>query len=184
MELSEQSQYPGQAVYSRSTPYQRIVITRQADDTRLFLNGNLQFSSRDEYRYHEALVHPALAAVAHPRQVLVLGGGDGLAVREILKYPEVQSITLVDLDPEMTSLFRGSDFLAQLNGGALRSPKVHVVNADAFVWLQGARGSYDAIVVDFPDPSNYSIGKLFSATFYRHLNDLLAPDGWAVIQST
>jgi spermidine synthase len=184
MEWSEQSQYPGQALYSRSTPYQRIVITRQADDTRLFLNGNLQFSSRDEYRYHEALVHPALGAVAHPRQVLVLGGGDGLAVREILKYPDVQSVTLVDLDPEMTSLFRRSDFLAALNGGALRSPKVHVVNADAFVWLQGARGTYDAIVVDFPDPSSYSIGKLFSATFYRRLNELLAPEGWAVIQST
>jgi spermidine synthase len=184
MEFSEQSQYPGQALYSRSTAYQRIVITRQSDDTRLFLNGNLQFSSRDEYRYHEALVHPALAAVAHPRKVLVLGGGDGLAVREILKYPEVESVTLVDLDPEMTSLFRRSDFLAALNGGALRSPKVHVVNADAFVWLQGARGTYDAIVADFPDPSNYSIGKLFSVTFYRRLNEMLAADGWAVIQST
>jgi spermidine synthase len=116
--------------------------------------------------------------------VLVLGGGDGLAVREILKYPEVESVTLVDLDPEMTSLFRRSDFLAALNGGALRSPKVHVVNADAFVWLQGARGTYDAIVADFPDPSNYSIGKLFSVTFYRRLNEMLAADGWAVIQST
>jgi spermidine synthase len=184
MALSEEAQYPGQAVFAKSTAYQRIVVTRQADDIRLFLNGNLQFSSRDEYRYHEALVHPALAEVGRPRRVLVLGGGDGLALREILKYPSVESITLVDLDPEMTALFARTPFLSALNAGALRSPKVHVVNADAFVWLQSAKDEFDAVVVDFPDPSNYSIGKLFSATFYKRLNAILAPDGWAVIQST
>jgi spermidine synthase len=182
--FTEQSQYPGQAVFAKSTPYQRIVVTRQADDIRLFLNGNLQFSSRDEYRYHEALVHPALAEVAEPRRVLVLGGGDGLALREILKYSTVESITLVDLDPEVTSLFSRTRFLAALNGNSLQSPKVHVINADAFVWLQTDHGTYDAIVVDFPDPSNYSIGKLFSLTFYRRLSAALAPGGWAVIQST
>jgi spermidine synthase len=184
MALSEEGQYPGQALFARSTPYQRIVVTRQADDIRLFLNGNLQFSSRDEYRYHEALVHPIMAALDAPRQVLVMGGGDGLAVRELLKYPSVQSITLVDLDPEMTRLFSRTPFLADLNGGALGSPKVHIVNADAFVWLRAAQGPYDAIIVDFPDPSNYSIGKLFSVTFYRRLGEVLAPGGLAVIQST
>jgi spermidine synthase len=184
MSLSEEGQYPGQAVFSRATPYQRIVVTRQADDIRLFLNGNLQFSSRDEYRYHEALVHPLMAQVGEPRQVLVLGGGDGLAVREILKYPSVQSVTLVDLDPEVTSLFSRTPFLASLNQGALNSDKVHVVNADAFVWLQSARDHYDAVIVDFPDPSNYSIGKLFTLTFYRRLAGVLTTNGWAVIQST
>jgi spermidine synthase len=184
MALSEEGQYPGQALFAKSTAYQRIVVTRQADDIRLFLNGNLQFSSRDEYRYHEALVHPIMAAIEQPRTVLVLGGGDGLAVRELLKYPTVQSITLVDLDPEMTDLFSRSPFLAQLNGGSLRSNKVHIVNADAFVWLRAARDTYDAIIVDFPDPSNYSIGKLYSLTFYRRLSEVLAPHGWAVIQST
>jgi len=184
MELSEQGQYPGQAIFAKSTPYQRIVVTREGDDVRLFLNGNLQFSSRDEYRYHEALVHPVLAEVPHPSRVLVLGGGDGLAVREILKYPGVESITLVDLDPAMTALFSQTGFLSQLNAGALRSPKVHVINADAFVWLQDVHEQFDAIVVDFPDPSNYSIGKLFSVTFYRRLAAVLAPNGWAVIQST
>ena len=184
MSLSEQGQYPGQALYAKWTPYQRIVVTRAADDIRLFLNGNLQFSSRDEYRYHEALVHPLMTAVRQPHQVLVLGGGDGLAVREILKYPTIESVTLVDLDPEVTSLFSRTPFLAALNQGALLSPKVHVINADAFVWLQSARQHYDAIIVDFPDPSNYSIGKLFSLTFYRRLNAVLTDDGWAVIQST
>src|SRR6185369_18067850 len=102
---------------------------------RLYLNGNLQFSSRDEYRYHEALVHPGLGALPHARRVLVLGGGDGLAVREILKYPGVESVTLVDLDPEMTKLFSTHPLLVQLNRGSLTSPKVHVINADAFVWI-------------------------------------------------
>jgi len=184
MALSEEGQYPGQALFAKSTAYQRIVVTRQADDIRLFLNGNLQFSSRDEYRYHEALVHPIMAAIDRPQHVLVLGGGDGLAVRELLKYPSVETITLVDLDPEMTQLFSRSPFLSRLNGGSLRSPKVQVVNADAFVWLKDAQASYDAIIVDFPDPSNYSIGKLFSLTFYRRLSEVLAPNGWAVIQST
>lgn len=184
MSLSEEGQYPGQALFSKSTAYQRIVVTRQADDIRLFLNGNLQFSSRDEYRYHEALVHPIMAAVEQPRRVLVLGGGDGLAVRELLKYPSVESITLVDLDPEMTALFSRSPFLTALNLGSLTSSKLHVINADAFVWLKDVRETYDAIIVDFPDPSNYSIGKLFSLTFYKRLSEVLAPDGWAVIQST
>ena len=184
MSISEAAQYPGQAVYAKSTPYQRVVLTREADDIRLFLNGNLQFSSRDEYRYHEALVHPLMSEVAQPRRVLVLGGGDGLAVREILKYPGVESVTLVDLDPQVTSLFTRTPFLSALNGGSLSSSKVHVINADAFVWLESAPDRYDAVIVDFPDPSNYSIGKLFSLTFYRRLRAVLAADGWAVVQST
>jgi spermidine synthase len=184
MATSEQAQYPGATVFARSTPYQRIVVTRQADDIRLFLNGNLQFSSRDEYRYHEALVHPIMAAIGQPRRVLVLGGGDGLAVREILRYPSVSAVTLVDLDPEMTALFSRTAFLAALNQHSLTSPKVRIINADAFVWLRNTHEVFDAIVVDFPDPSNYSVGKLFSVTFYRLLDTALAPDGWAVIQST
>jgi spermidine synthase len=189
MALGEQSLYPGKAIVSRSTPYQRLVITRQGDDIRLFLNGNLQFSSRDEYRYHEALVHPVMAALHQPKHILILGGGDGLAAREILKYPSVEDITLVDLDPEMTGLFSQTPVLQQLNGHSLNSEKLHVVHADAFVWLRQAAirmnaDQYDAIFVDFPDPSSYSIGKLYSQTFYSHLNEVLAADGLAVIQST
>ena len=102
---ADNSLYADEVIFSRTTPYQRIVLTKWKDDLRLFLNSHLQFSSRDEYRYHEALVHPGLAALPGAHHVLVLGGGDGLAVREILKYPSVESITLVDLDPEMTHLF-------------------------------------------------------------------------------
>ena len=91
--------------HAESSRFQRIVLTRRDDDLRLYLNGNLQFSSRDEYRYHEALVHPAMGRVASPRNVLILGGGDGLAAREVLRYPSVERVTLVDLDPVMTGLF-------------------------------------------------------------------------------
>jgi spermidine synthase len=97
--LSEEQIYSDKIIYAESTRAQRIVVTRWRDDLRLFLNGNLQFSALDEYRYHEALVHPALASIPHARRALVLGGGDGMALREILKYPNIEQVTLVDLDP-------------------------------------------------------------------------------------
>jgi spermidine synthase len=181
---AEVAAYGDPILYAESTPYQRIVLTKRADDLRLYLNGNLQFSSRDEYRYHEALVHPALSRVPALRDVLVLGGGDGLAVREVLKYPQVRSVTLVDLDPAMTALFTRSAMLAALNRNALRSPKVRVVNADAFRWLRANRRRFDAVLVDFPDPTNFAIGKLYTVSFYRELARALAPDGVASIQST
>lgn len=181
---AEVGAYSEPVIYAASTPYQRIVLTKQRDDLRLYLNGNLQFSSRDEYRYHEALVHPALSRVAQPRDVLVLGGGDGLAVREILKYPSVRSITLVDLDPAMTALFSRSALLTPLNNGSLRSPKVHIVNADAFVWLRANRRKFDAVLVDFPDPTNFAIGKLYTISCYRELARALAPGAVVSVQST
>jgi spermidine synthase len=181
---AEVAAYGDPIIYADATPYQRIVITKRANDLRLFLNGNLQFSSRDEYRYHEALVHPVLSRVANPRRVLVLGGGDGLAVREILKYPNVESVTLVDLDPAMTTLFRKSSMLVALNQGSLLSPKVHVVTADAFSWLRTNRQRFDAVLVDFPDPTNFAIGKLYTVTFYRELARALNPGAMLSVQST
>jgi spermidine synthase len=184
MHYSETMTYEDRVVYAASSPYQRIVLTKSRRELRLFLNGNLQFSSADEYRYHEALVHPALSSVPSPRTVLVLGGGDGLAVREALKYPSVQNITLVDLDAEMTRLFRTQEMLVHLNDSSLLNNRVKVFNADAFTWLRNNRSLFDAIIVDFPDPSNFSIGKLYSTTFYHLLKNSLAPGGVAVIQST
>ncbi|BCB27242.1 polyamine aminopropyltransferase 1 [Sulfurimicrobium lacus] len=182
--LAEANLYADEIIYTETTPYQRIVLTRWQDDVRLFLNGNLQFSSRDEYRYHEALIHPALQAVKQPRRVLVLGGGDGLAVREILKYPGIESITLVDLDPNMTRLFSRLPLLRELNQDALHSPKLKLVNDDAFLWLEKNGEFYDFIVVDFPDPTNFALGKLYTNTFYRLLEKRLSQHGLAVIQST
>lgn len=184
LHFTETLSYRGNIIYARTTPYQRIVITHDEGSLQLFLNGNLQFNARDEYRYHEALIHPGLQAVNKPQDVLVLGGGDGLAVREILKYESVKSITLVDLDPDMTRLFRSNEMLLALNKGALNSAKVNIINADAFVWIKENRLSYDFIAVDFPDPSNFSLGKLYTNTFYKLLYHSLKDDGVIVIQST
>ncbi len=181
---AEQQMYQDPILYTRTTPYQRIVLTRWKDDLRLFLNNNLQFSSADEYRYHEALVHPGLASLPWARRVLVLGGGDGLAVREILKYPQIEHITLVDLDPGMTSLFRDAPALRALNGNAFHSPKVQVINTDAGRWLEDSRERFDFVVVDFPDPSNFAVGKLYTTAFYRLLARHVVPEGRAVIQAT
>ncbi len=177
--------YGDSVIVRESSEYQRVVITAGPAGVRLFLNGNLQFHSRDEYRYHEALVHPAMMAHGAPRRVLVLGGGDGMAVREVLKYPSVEAVTLVELDPHMTRLFRDKPLLAALNANALASPKVTIVNADAFTWLDGQRDAvFDVIVIDFPDPTNFSIGKLYSTTFYRLVDQHLAAGGFAVVQTT
>jgi spermidine synthase len=182
--FAEDNIYADEIILSRDTPYQHVVLTRWKDDLRLFLNAHLQFSSRDEYRYHEALVHPGLAAVPGARSVLVLGGGDGLAVREILRYPQVERVVLVDLDPEMTRLFSQNALLTSLNTGSLRSPKVTVVNADAFLWVDSAPDVFDFIVVDFPDPTNYGLGKLYTTVFFAALGHHLSDRGTFVVQST
>ena len=210
--FAEDKFYQDRIVFTAASPYQRIVVTDGKLGHRLFLNGNLQFAERDEYRYHEALVHPAMAAHGAPKKVAVLGGGDGMAVREILKYPSVESVTLVELDPAMTRLFTDNATLARLNGHALRSPKVQVINTDAFQWLQdgqsraagppqgasapqggsepraagnvGAQDTFDVIVVDFPDPTNFAIGKLYTNSFYALLDRRLAASGYAVVQTT
>jgi spermidine synthase len=181
---AEDNIYADDVIFARDTPYQRIVLTRFKDDIRLFLNSHLQFSSRDEYRYHEALVHPGLSAVPAPRRVLVMGGGDGLAVREILKYPQVESITLVDLDPEMTRLFSTHPMLTALNQKSFLSPRVHIVTADAFPWVDSNGESFDFIVADFPDPTNYSLGKLYTTAFYKAAARHLSAQGLMVVQST
>jgi spermidine synthase len=193
--------YSDRMVFATSSSYQRVVVTQGKQGARLFLNGNLQFAERDEYRYHEALVHPAMAAHGAPKRVAVLGGGDGMAVREVLKYPTVESVTLVELDPTMTDLFSREPMLLKLNGNALRDKRVRIINSDAYQWLDGPTPgasadpdsqasagdnpeAFDVIIVDFPDPSNFSLGKLYTHSFYTLLQRKLAASGYAVIQST
>ena len=174
--------------FTKQTEYQRIVVTQARSGVSLFLDGNLQFASIDEYRYHEALVHPAFAVAERKENVLVLGGGDGLAVREILRHPEVKSVTLVDLDKGMTDLARELPLLRELNQRSLFDPRVRVVNDDAMVWIsQDHRGippKFDVVIVDFPDPNNFSLGKLYTVRFYRLLLERLADGGVVSVQST
>ena len=181
---AEDRLYGDNVLFAETSPYQRVVVTAGKAGVRLFLNGNLQFHSRDEYRYHEALVHPAMAAHGAPKQVLVLGGGDGMAVREVLKYPGVERVTLVELDAHMTALFARQPLLRALNADALLSPKLRIVNADAFGWLERNADAFDVIVVDFPDPTNFSIGKLYTTSFYQLLDGHLNAGGYAVVQTT
>ena len=182
--FAEDKFYQDRIVLSSASPYQRIVVTHGKPGYRLYLNGNLQFAERDEYRYHEALVHPVMAAHGAPKRVAVLGGGDGMAVREVLKYPSVESVTLVELDPAMTDLFSQHPMLTKLNKNALTDPRVKIVNADAFQWLQADTDMFDVVIVDFPDPTNFAIGKLFTNSFYALLDQRLAASGYAVIQTT
>ncbi|MFL6373503.1 MAG: polyamine aminopropyltransferase, partial [Pyrinomonadaceae bacterium] len=163
-----------------------IVVTKGKLGYALFLNGNLQFNSFDEYRYHEALVHPPFAAFeGTPKRVLVLGGGDGLALREIEKYPSVEFIQIVDLDPDMTNISRAVPPLGELNRHSFDDPRVHLTNGDAFVWLdQTQTEPFDIAVVDFPDPNNFALGKLYTTRFYNLLKNKLRPDSAVVIQTT
>ncbi len=196
-DFGESSLYEMPVIFSQKTPYQRLTITRWQDDIRLYIDGNLQFASSDEHRYHEALVHPVMAAAAaarprldagEARRVLVLGGGDGLALRELVKHEDVGSIDLVDLDPAMTELFGSHPMLTELNRGALADPRVEVHNRDAMEWLaeheRAGEPAFDVAIVDLPDPNNFSLGKLYTQSFYRLLARRLRPDGVAVVQAT
>ncbi|MCA2958635.1 MAG: polyamine aminopropyltransferase [Silvanigrellales bacterium] len=176
--------FPGEIIHTQNTPYQRILVSRSDNDVSLYLNGNLQFSSADEYRYHESLVHPVLAHASSRTNVLLLGGGDGLALRELLKHSDVASITMVELDPAVTTLFRTHPVLTHLNARSLFSPKLNLLHEDAFAWVKANTQVFDVIIADFPDPSNYSLGKLYSDAFYRELRRALKPGGVGVVQST
>ncbi|MDG4787354.1 polyamine aminopropyltransferase [Micromonospora sp. WMMD1102] len=175
-------------VHAERSAYQEIVLTRSVPlvsqgvtDLRLYLNGDLQFSSVDEYRYHEALVHPVLAGTRG--SVLVLGGGDGLAVRELLRYPDVGTVTVVELDPAVVRLARTEPQLRALNRDAFADPRVRMVNADAFAWLRGQPARFDAVVVDLPDPDETATAKLYSVEFYSLVRAAVAERGRVVVQA-
>jgi spermidine synthase len=176
--------YDDEVIFTKSTPYQRLVLTRWREDVRLYINGALQFSALDEYRYHESLVHPAMSVAATPRRVLVLGGGDGLAVREVLKHGSVERIDLVDIDPDMTGLFKTRPLLTALNHGALNDPKVRVINADAMNFLTESRDFYDVVIMDFPDPNVPAVGKLYSRSFFQLALRRISARGVLTTQAT
>jgi len=180
---ARQALYDDPVVVATRSAYQEIVLTssRETEDVRLFLDGDLQFASSDEHRYHEALVHPALLPGA--RSVLILGGGDGLAAREVLKHTGVQRVVEVELDPEVVRLARTDPRMVRANRGALDDPRVEVVVADAMTWLRTANETFDAVVVDMPDPDQPATAKLYSQEFYGLAARALAPGGRLVVQA-
>ena len=180
----EANLYEDTIIHSEHSAYQHIVLTRHRDDLRLYLNGSLQFSSRDEYRYHEALVHPAMSAAIARERVLIIGGGDGLGLREVLRYDDVKEAVLVDLDPAVTDLARSHPALTAINGGSLDDPRATVVNDDGYSYLQNGTDLFGVILVDLPDPSREALAKLYSVSFYQLVRRRLAAGGVAVTQAT
>lgn len=180
----EDKMYRDKVIFSKQTQYQRVVLTRFKEDIRLFLDGNIQFSSIDEYRYHEALVHIPMSVAKSVENVLVIGGGDGMAVREILKYKDVKKITLVDLDKEITDLCKTNDIIRSLNENALNSSRLEIINQDAFSYLEKNTQIYDVIIIDLPDPNNDALNKLYTNLFYRLCYKSLSEDGALSVQST
>lgn len=176
--------YDDRVVYSEQTPYQKITLTRYQNDVRLFLNGNLQFSSIDEYRYHEMLVHTPMAIKPDARRILLLGAGDGLAIRELLKYPTVEDIVLVDLDEAVVRVARNSPYVSQLNKAALDNDKVTIIHTDAFEYVKTSTQPFDIIIADLPDPNNISLSRLYSRYFYHELSKQLVEDGVFITQAT
>jgi spermidine synthase len=182
---SRQRLYADPIIAYQHSAYQEIVVTRRGDDTRLYLDGGLQFSTRDEYRYTESLVYPALAANA--RSVLVIGGGDGLADRELLRQNGIDRIVQVELDPAMIAMAR--TVLHDANSGALDNPRVQVITADAMTWLREPHpdvippGGFDAVIVDLPDPDTPVLGRLYSTEFYALISHAISPHGLMVVQS-
>ncbi|MFI6644311.1 polyamine aminopropyltransferase [Streptomyces sp. NPDC050504] len=165
------------------TDVQEVVLRgRGVRSLDMFLDGRLRVSGRDEYRYHEALVHPAMRG-PHAR-VLVLGGGDGLAAREVLRYADVESVTVVELDRGVVELARTDRALAALNGHVYGDPRLRTVIGDAFNWLrERPRGSYDVVVSDLPDPGITPSTKLYSEEFYGLTARVLAPGGRLVVHA-
>ncbi|MFD4366844.1 polyamine aminopropyltransferase [Rhodococcus sp. NPDC058521] len=177
---ARQRLYTDPVVAAERSQYQEIVVTERKGDTRLFLDGDLQFSSIDEHRYTESLVYPAVAD--DPERVLILGGGDGLAAREVLRLPSVRDVVQVELDPAVIDL--ANTRLVDLNEGALMDPRVHVVLDDAFKWMREHRGeAFDSVIVDLPDPDTPALGRLYSSEFYGLARSLLGPDGKMVVQA-
>lgn len=180
----EQKKYKDKVIFSEQTKYQKIVLTEWKDEHWLYLNGNLQFCSIDEEMYHEPLVHPIMQLHQNPQKVLVLGGGDGCAVRELLKYPSVEHIDLVDLDPKMTDLGKMNPELININEGSMSSSKLSIYNKDAYVHLeQDNRSFYDVIIIDLPDPRSVELGRLYSHEFYSLCHRKLRPNGLLITQA-
>lgn len=175
--------YRDRIIFSKTTPYQQLVLTQAGDDLRLYINRVIQFSSVDEYRYHESLVHPALSRARYRKKVLILGGGEGLAAREVLKYPDVEKVIIVDIDPEVFQIARSNAQLRKLNRESLFDPRLETVAADAFVFLRQYEDLFDVIIADLPDPTSESLARLYSREFYAMAHRRLTPGGLLVTQA-
>jgi spermidine synthase len=180
---SEQSQYKDKIVYQTQSKYQKITVTQWKEHFWLFINGNQQLSTFDEFLYHEPMVHPIMTLTPEHKDILIIGGGDGFNVKELLKYEAVENITVVDLDPAMTELGKNFEGLVKYNENALHNPKVKIINADGFTFLEKHDHFYDLILIDLPDAKNIELNKLYSLEFYQMAYRSLRPNGHLITQA-
>jgi spermidine synthase len=188
----EQKRYKDKIIFEEQSRYQKIVMTQYKDDYWLYLNSHLQFSTFDEWLYHEPLVHPVMQLATQSEKdyraegkidVLILGGGDGCAAREVLKYENINSITLVDLDPSMTKLGKENPIIKEVNENSLNNKRVKVYNSDAFNFLADSMVFYDVMIVDFPDPKTIEVNRLYTLEFYQLCYQHLRPQGIMITQA-
>ncbi|GLX82511.1 polyamine aminopropyltransferase [Thalassotalea eurytherma] len=193
--------YLDKVVYTDKTRYQQLTFTERllgSDHNTVinfYLNGRLQFSSSDEFIYHGYLVEPVLAGSARQENILIVGGGDGLALRDVLRW-QPKNVTLIDLDAQLMELFTSPDEhlpsplarkIKQLTQNSFSDERVEVIAADAFLAIDELikqNRQYDAVIVDLPDPSHPDLNKLYSVNFYARIKQLLSGDGLMAIQST
>ena len=183
-DMIEKKLYQFPIIYSVQTSYQKITLTAQKGRVQFYINGAIQFDSIDEYRYHESLVHPVMSMSKSKENILIIGGGDGMALREVIKYPSVKEITLVDLDPAITTLFSTNEILTKLNQNSFEDKRVTIINQDAWKFIENSNRLYDVIIIDLPDPNNISLSRLYSQSFYRLLSSHLSKAGALVTQSS
>lgn len=181
--FGEQTKYKDKIVIQEQSIYQKIIVTKWKNDYWLYLNDNLQFSTYDEPLYHEVIVHPMMQILQKPRNILILGGGDGCAVRELLKYPTTEKITVVDIDAKLTSLFRENAEMVAINQNSLNNPKVEIVNVDGFNYINEAPKMFDFIIIDLPDPRTVEMARLYSKEFYEMCLLKLTPNGGLITQA-
>lgn len=181
--FGEQNKYKDKIVFETQSKYQKITITKWKKDYWLYINGNEQLSTFDEFLYHEPLVHPIMNLVKEHRDILILGGGDGFAVREILKYNDVENIVMVDLDPAMTDLGMNNEIMTHFNKKSMHSPKLKIYNEDGFNYIEDVNAFFDVIIVDLPDPKSIEINKLYTKEFYQIAKLRLRPNGMIITQA-
>jgi spermidine synthase len=163
----------------QDTPFQRLELLASPQLGRtLLLDGHHMTSERDEFFYHEALVHPAAIAHPAPTRVLILGGGDGGAAEEVLKHPSVREVTVVDLDPVVVEIARRE--LRAIHRGALDDPRVRVLHADGAEHVRRTRERYDLVLLDLTDPETPA-GPLYTPAFFEQVRHVLAPGGAMVL---
>jgi spermidine synthase len=195
-------------VLSVQSPYQRIDVvhdtigsvddrvielfsTKLSEDPNfplnhiLFLNGDFQTNTLHEEIYHEWFAHvPIILRKKIPERVLVLGGGDGYLMRELVKYDEIKEIVHIDLDASLVDLAKKNPVLRHVNEGSFDDPRVHTSFRDGFQYVRTTDEKFPAVYIDFPVPNDYNLSKLYSSEFYSFVKQILTSDGFAVFDAS